>query len=182
MKGSKFNIRKIAFLSVFLALALILSYFESLIPVFLPIPGAKIGLPNLVSLLLLELYSFPWAFLVLIGRIILSAFLFGSFSSMLYALSGGVLSLCVMALLRKSFSKASLIFVSIFGAVCHNLGQLVIAGLVIKNWSLLRYYFPYLILLAIPLGLLIGLITYSVLPYIKRFMNKDNHHFEQSRE
>jgi heptaprenyl diphosphate synthase len=94
--------------------------------------------------------------------------MFGTMSSLLYSISGGLLSLIVMAILLKVLPKSfSLVAISILGAIAHNLGQLMMAALVIENANIL-YYLPFLMILAIPTGLFVGIVTRYLLPYLKR--------------
>lgn len=101
---------KVAYLGVFLALALICSYVESLIPFYFGIPGVKLGLTNLVVVLMLYCVGTKEALLISVLRIVLSGFLFGNMFSILYSLAGGLLSFIVMVLLKKMV-KSSMVFV-----------------------------------------------------------------------
>lgn len=148
---------RLVILSLYVAMALILSYIESLIPLPLPIPGAKIGLPNIITLVSLLTLGWPLTLLVVIARILLSGFLFGGGFSIVYSLGGGLLSLLMMSLLLHFFKdKISIILVSVFGAITHNLGQVIVAAIVVQTASLLLY-FLFLMLLSIPTGLFIGI-------------------------
>ncbi|MDK2942906.1 Gx transporter family protein [Acetobacterium carbinolicum] len=148
---------RLVILSLYVAMALILSYVESLIPLPLPIPGAKIGLPNIITLVSLLTLGWPLTLLVVIARILLSGFLFGGGFSIVYSLGGGLLSLLVMSLLLYFFKdRGSIILISVFGAISHNLGQVIVAAIVVQTTSLLLY-FLFLMLLAIPTGLFIGI-------------------------
>ncbi|MDO9491870.1 Gx transporter family protein [Acetobacterium sp.] len=148
---------RLVILSLYVAMALILSYIESLIPLPLPIPGAKIGLPNIITLVSLLTLGWPLTMLVVIARIFLSGFMFGGGFSIVYSLGGGLLSLLVMSLLLHFFKdKISIILISVFGAISHNLGQVIVAAIVVQTTSLLLY-FLFLMLLAIPTGLFIGI-------------------------
>ena len=148
---------RLVILSLYVAMALILSYIESLIPLPLPIPGAKIGLPNIITLVSLLTLGWSLTLLVVIARIFLSGFMFGGGFSIVYSLGGGLLSLLVMSLLLHFFKdKISIILISVFGAISHNLGQVIVAAIVVQTTSLLLY-FLFLMLLAIPTGLFIGI-------------------------
>ncbi len=159
-------IKKTALLGMLTSLALIASYIETLIPIPIPIPGIKLGLPNLIILLTLKLYGAKEGFLVNILRILLSGFLFGSFSTILYSLAGGLLSYAVMAVLLK-LNFFSLTGVSIAGGICHNLGQLALAILVLNSVSLLSYM-PVLLISGLITGLLIGIGAEQVLNHIPK--------------
>ena len=93
---------KTAYFGVFTSLALILSYVETLIPISFGIPGIKLGLANLVIVIVLYTYGGKEAFLLSVTRILLSGFLFGNLSMILYSMAGGVFSLAIMVLLRKT--------------------------------------------------------------------------------
>jgi heptaprenyl diphosphate synthase len=159
---------RLVILSLYVAMALILSYIESLIPLPLPIPGAKIGLPNIITLVSLLTLGWPLTLLVVIARIFLTGFLFGGGFSIVYSLGGGLLSLLVMSLLLHFLKdKISIILVSVFGAITHNLGQVIVAAIVVQTTSLLLY-FLFLMLLAIPTGLFIGITARELM----RLLNK----------
>lgn len=169
MKHNKTH--KLVFIALFTALALILSYLEALIPIPLPIPGAKLGLTNIVTLISLCTLGSPLTLLIIVARIFLSGFLFSGLSTILYSLSGGLLSLSIMILLLKIPKvQLSIITISIVGAVCHNLGQLIIAAAVVQSLNLFLYYLPFLMLLAIPTGLVVGIISQMLLKRLNIFL------------
>jgi heptaprenyl diphosphate synthase len=153
--------KKVAYGGLFLALALVASYVETLIPINIGIPGVKIGLANGVIMVLLYLASLKQTYGVQIARIVLSGFLFGNLMMILYSLAGGLLSLTVMALLRKvgGFSPVG---VSVAGGVSHNLGQLIVAMFVLETGRLM-YYFPVLLISGVIAGILIGIITGEII-------------------
>ena len=141
------NHKKTAYLGLFAAIAIIFGYVESLIPFFAGIPGMKLGLANLAVLFILEKYSWKEAALVSTVRILVIGFLFGNMFSILYSLAGAALSLTVMTLM-KNFSGFSILGVSVAGGVSHNIGQLIVASLIVENTSLL-YYAPVLLILSL---------------------------------
>lgn len=149
---------------ILLALALLLSYVEVLLPLSIGIPGVKLGLANLASLVCLYLFGIRRAALLSVLRIVLTGFLFGNMAAILYSLSGAVLSLTAAALAKRSggFSELG---VSVLGAVFHNLGQLIVASLVVQNRGLF-WYFPLLLLAGVIMGALIGLLTAEVLKHL----------------
>ncbi|MDE7030749.1 MAG: Gx transporter family protein, partial [Lachnospiraceae bacterium] len=124
--------RRAAHCAMLTALAMIFGYVEALIPFGFGIPGIKLGLANLVIVLALYLLPVYQAAAIQVMRIALTSFLFGSLSMMLYSLAGGMLSLLVMGLMRKT-KGFSIVGVSIAGGVSHNLGQLTVAVLVVQN-------------------------------------------------
>lgn len=150
----------LAHLGFFSALAIILGYVESLLPVFSGIPGIKLGLANLAILFMLKRYSFKEAACVSIVRILVIGFMFGNLFSILYSLAGAALSLTAMTLLKKR-TDFSLIGISIAGGITHNIGQLIVAMIVVESTSLIVYA-PALLISGIITGLLIGIVTTEV--------------------
>lgn len=155
-------------LGFLLALALILSYVESLIPFSFGIPGIKLGLPNLIVLLLLydKAGGAKEALLVNVLRIILSGFLFSNLYAILYALSGAVFSFLAM-LLGKKCSRFSMIGVSVLGGVFHNIGQIIAAMFVVETFAVI-YYAPFLIVAGTATGALLGFAGMELSPYLRR--------------
>ena len=144
-----------------LALALIFGYVETLLPLSFGIPGVKLGLANLVILSCLYVISVPEVLLLLVARILLSGFFFGNGMMILYSLAGGLLSFCVM-LIGKKTNRFSMAGVSILGGVFHNLGQLLLAVVLVWNEKLF-FYFPVLLLSGALTGALIGLLSQEIL-------------------
>ena len=148
---------RVAYFGVFTALALIFSYVETLIPINFGIPGVKLGLANLVIVIALYMLS--------VVRLLLSGFIFGNYFSIIYSLAGGLLSLTVMALLKKS-KGFSVMGISVAGGVFHNVGQLIVAMLVVETFSV-GYYFPVLLVAGLITGLVIGSVSAEMLKRIK---------------
>ena len=157
--------RKVAIFGVFTALALIFSYVELLIPINFGIPGAKLGLANLMTVLVLYKMGIKEALALSVTRIILSGFMFGNLFGILYSLSGGLLSFLVMVLLKKS-DRFSVAGVSIGGGTAHNIGQLLVAMVVVQTYQV-GYYLPVLLVAGEVTGLLIGLVAKEVLKRIQ---------------
>lgn len=154
-----------AYFGVFTALALILSYIETLIPIHFGIPGAKLGLANLIIVIVLYRTGWRDALLLSVVRIVLSGFIFGNLFAVVYSLAGGILSLAVMALLKKS-GAFSVVGVSLAGGVCHNLGQLTVAMIVVETYQV-GYYFPMLLIAGMATGTVIGIAAGEVLRRIQ---------------
>lgn len=157
--------KKTVRLGFFLALALILSYVESLIPFSFGIPGIKLGLPNLVVALLLYQNGAKNALAVNFLRIILSGFLFGSLYSILYALAGAALSFCAM-LVGRRMHCFSPVGVSVLGGVFHNIGQIIVAMLVVETYYV-GYYMPFLIAAGTVTGAVLGVAVLELMPYLR---------------
>ena len=158
------NQKKLSYLGLFAAVAIIFGYVESLIPFFAGIPGMKLGLANLAVLFILEKYTWKEAALVSVVRIIVIGFMFGNLFSILYSLAGAALSLTVMTLMKR-FSGFSLLGISVAGGVSHNIGQLIIASLITMTSGLI-YYAPARLISGVITGLLIGTLTNEVLKRI----------------
>lgn len=158
--------RKLANMAMLVALAMIFSYVESLIPINFGIPGMKLGVANLVTVTGLYFLELPEVFLVVVMRILLTDFLFGNGMSIIYSLAGGILSFLVMALMKrlKGFSVAG---VSIAGGVSHNIGQIIVASIVVENLKLV-YYLPALLIAGTVTGFVMGMISKKLLPIVKR--------------
>ena len=152
--------KKLAYMGLFAAIAIIFGYVESLIPFFAGIPGIKLGLANLAVLFILETYTWKEAALVSIVRILVIGFMFGNMFSILYSMAGAALSLTVMTLMKR-FSGFSILGISVAGGVSHNIGQLIIAALIVENTSLF-YYAPVLLISGVITGILIGILTGEV--------------------
>ena len=156
---------KAAYFGVFTALALIFSYIETLIPIQFGVPGIKLGLANLI--IVIVLYKTDWreALLLSVVRIILAGFIFGNLFSIVYSLAGGILSLAVMALLKRT-DQFSVAGISIAGGVCHNIGQLIVAMVVVETYQV-GYYLPVLLIAGLITGAVIGAIAGEVLKRIR---------------
>ncbi|SFQ14927.1 heptaprenyl diphosphate synthase [Lachnospiraceae bacterium XBB1006] len=156
----------VAYVGMLISLAFILSYVESLIPISLGIPGVKLGLANLVVMVALYTLGAKYAMLLSLIRIVLVGFSFGSLASMMYALAGGILSLLVMFLFYKR-TIFSVRGVSMLGGVCHNVGQILMAMLVVQN-PLLISYFPVLLISGTVAGLGIGLLAAMIIKRVEK--------------
>ena len=145
----------VAFLGLFTAFAMILSYVERLIPTFVAIPGIKLGLPNIAIIVILYKFGEKEAFIISMLRVLLSSLLFTNGITMLYGLVGAALSFVVMILLKNTLS---LVTVSILGGVVHNIGQIIVAYFILQTEQLM-YWLPVLIISGVIAGTVIGLIA-----------------------
>ena len=156
---------KAAYFGVFTALALIFSYVETLIPIHIGIPGVKLGLANLIVVIALYRMGVREAYVLSVVRVILAGFLFGNLFAILYSLAGGLLSFTVIVFLKKT-EKFSVLGVSMAGAVFHNIGQLIMAAIVLESLSI-TYYLPVLMISGIVTGLLIGIVANEMLKRVR---------------
>lgn len=137
----KNDTKRLTVMSFLIAVAMILSYVESRIPVFVAVPGVKMGLTNIASVFALYTLGAPYAVCVSVVRVFLSSLLFGNFVSMLYSLGGAALALLSMVILKR-FNVFSAVGVSVVGAVMHNVGQIIVACIVMENAAISLYIVP----------------------------------------
>ena len=151
---------------VLTALAMIMSYVESFIPVNFGVPGIKLGLANLIVLSGLYYLNPGQVLAISVSRILLTGFLFGNLASIIYSLAGALLSFSVMLILIRK-TRFSVIGVSAAGAVSHNVGQILVACMAVQSLSLAGYL-PALIVSGVVTGVLIGILTAKLLPVIRK--------------
>ncbi|MCL2353463.1 MAG: Gx transporter family protein [Defluviitaleaceae bacterium] len=149
--------KKIALYGVLGALAIIIASLERFFPLPVPVPGIKLGLANIVVLVMLYTHGFRPAFAIAVLRIVAIGLLFGTGISIIYALSGGIVSFLVMAGVKKT-NIFGVVGVSVFGAVAHNIAQIGIAALMVQHSGLLSYS-PVLIVAGVATGILIGYVA-----------------------
>lgn len=157
--------KQIALFGMLVALAFVFSYVEHLIP--LPLPtGIKLGAANIVVLCTLYFLGWKEAAAVSVIRILLSGFMFG-IGTLPYSMAGGICSLAVMVLLKRS-SRFGMLGVSVAGGVCHNIGQILVAMALLGSKT--GYYFPLLFFGGICAGILIGLLSGWVLKKMEKHL------------
>ncbi len=161
------NTKKLTFLGLMASLALILSYVEALLPpIYAAVPGIKMGLPNIIIIFILYRFSVKEAAAVSGIRLLAVALLFGNVMTLSYSVAGALLSIVVMALLKKT-NKFSMVGVSIAGGVSHNLGQIIVAMLLLSTKEI-GYYMIVLAVSGTVAGVFIGLLSTTMLKYVKR--------------
>lgn len=156
MRSGKY-IRQITAMGMLVALAMVLGFVETLIPINLGIPGMKLGLANIVVVIALFLFDVKTAVVVSILRIILIAMTFGNMSMMFYSIAGASLSLLSMIAISK-IKSFSLISVSIVGGIMHNVGQIICAAFVVRTNGVFTYL-PVLMIAGLVSGALIGIVA-----------------------
>ena len=159
------KVKKVAVLGLCVALAMIMSYIESLFPLNLAVPGIKMGLANIVIIFLLYRVGFSSACIVSLIRVFLVSMLFGNVMMMAYSIAGAVLSLAVMLVLKKC-GKFSVVGVSIAGGVAHNAGQIIMA-VILLGAKQIAYYLPVLAVTGTVSGVLIGIAASVVIKRVK---------------
>jgi len=156
--------------AMFLAISMILGYVEAQLPTPIPIPGVKLGLANLVNILMLfSVGPFPTAVIGFL-RIILLSLLFGNALTLSYSLSGFLCSFLMM-LLFKNLVHFSTVSVSLIGGIFHNIGQVFMAAFLLRNTAL-WYYLPYLLIAGSVAGVLIGILGGILMKRLKPFFRQ----------
>lgn len=161
------KIKKLVTLAMLLAIAVVFGYVEAIMPISIGIPGVKLGLANIVTFIILYIYSEKEGMLVGILRILIVGFMFSNFSMIIYSMSGFVISFICMVICKKTqiFSD---VFVSVAGGVMHNITQLVVAGVITKLVFPLLTYVPVLLISGFLAGLVIGVVGKNCIPIIKK--------------
>lgn len=161
--------KRLALYGILAALALVLSYMEAMIPTFFAVPGMKLGLTNLVVLVALYRMGTKPAIVINFARILLTSILFGTVVSLWYSLAGGLLSGIVMILLKNT-GKFQPLTVSVAGGVMHNVGQILVA-MVVMQTNAIAWYLLVLWISGIAAGTIIGVLgswMLSRLPEVKK--------------
>ncbi len=157
--------KKLTILSLCTALAMIMSYVESLFPAFW-VPGVKVGLPNIIIIFILYRIGIKEAIAVSFARIFLNTLLFGNPLTLIYSLAGGFLSIMSMIILKK-LGKFSELGVSVIGGITHNVGQIIIAILIMETTQI-SLYLPVLVLTGILAGICVGMAGNLLIRRIKK--------------
>ena len=172
MRKENKTARKAALYGILIALAMVMSFIESLIPIPFPVPGVKIGLANLVTIVGLYLVGIPGTICVTVLRIVLIGFSFGNPYSMIYGLSGSFLSLLVMAF-AKRYHLFSYVGISILGGVFHNIGQMVFACFSVQTMGVF-IYLPTLLFAGCIAGAVIGILGGIMIERLTNFTKNLN--------
>ncbi len=158
--------KRVAYAAVLATLALMFSYVETMIPLSVSMPGVKLGIANLVILIALYILDVRYAFAINAVRILVSGLLFSGVFGMLYSMAGGIISLFVMWLLKKT-NLFSVVGVSMAGGVFHNIGQLLIASAIVSDIRMF-IYLPILMFSGLASGIVIGILCYFILQKVPR--------------
>ena len=158
--------KKVAMLGLTIALAMIMSYIEALVPLSFAVPGIKMGLANIVIIFVLYKIGTKEAIFVSLIRVILVSLLFSNVMAMAYSISGAVLSLSIMWLLKKT-DKFSFVGVSIAGGIMHNVGQIIMA-VILLGTEQIALYLPVLIITGTVTGVVIGIVSGLVINRFKK--------------
>lgn len=159
--------KRLTLLAIMLAISIVLSIVESMLPV-IPVPGVKLGLANVVTIIIMYKYGEKDAFTILLLRIVLVGLLRGNIFSVTFFLSlSGGMTAYLMMFLFKNLKVFSIIGVSIMGAFGHSVGQIVMAIFLIERAELI-YYFPYILLLSVLTGVVTGILANRSLDILQK--------------
>ncbi len=160
--------KKLSTYSILLAVALVLSFFEStLLPSVLPLPGVKLGLSNIVTVFTLYAFGGIPCAVILILRCVIASFFGGGVTSLLFSLAGGLFSLITM-IFTKRFSVFSIYGVSISGSATHSFGQILAAALLFGSASIFMYL-PIMLIASLFTGAIIAFVTHFLLSQTKMY-------------
>lgn len=157
--------RRVALSGMLVALMLIMGYVESLVPLTTGVPGIKPGLSNGVLIFAVYMLDVPLTYCLMILKVLLTGLMFGGISAMLYSFAGGLLSLTAMCLL-KMIPGIRPEIVGMAGGMLHNVGQTVLAMVILHTYSLIGYL-GVLIPVGIACGLLTGFLARLVMRHLK---------------
>lgn len=159
------NLKKLTSLALAISFALIVSFIESRIPAFVAIPGVKVGLANIAIIFMLYKFGIKEAIIVSIIRVVMVSILFGSVASLFYSIAGAVLSLAVMIIL-KCITPLKEVAISVVGGVMHNVGQIIMASILLDT-NVVVYYLPFLLVSGTIAGIVVGITAALLIQKIK---------------
>lgn len=168
---NRYSIRQTIILGLFIAIALVLSYFERFIPITFAVPGVKLGLANVVTVLAITFYKPRDIYLLVVIRVVLASLFIGGMMTLWYSLAGGLLSATTMLLIsRVSKGSVSMVGISVVGAISHNIGQIVIVSIITSSLYVGMSYLPVLLVSGVITGVFIGYVGKATKPYLSRMM------------
>lgn len=159
--------KKLTFMALLTAIALIIFVVESYIPVPVPIPGVKLGLANVITLYAIWTLCPREALGILLTRILLGSIFAGQLTSLLYSLSGGLLCFLITLVARQIFNEKQIWIASVLGAMAHNIGQIFIA-IVLTSTPGIIVYLPFLLISAIITGTFTGFVAQHLYGHMQR--------------
>lgn len=159
--------KRMTLLASLSAIGILLGYLESFIVLPIRIPGIKLGLSNCITIIAIYLFGPVEGLIVLFVRVLLSGLLFGSLFSLIYSLSGALLSFVIMVAIYRN-SRISCIGVSVVGGVSHNIAQLIAASVLLESGEIF-VYLPVLIIAGVFAGFVVGIISKYLINRINNF-------------
>lgn len=159
--------KKLTLISMMLGLALIIFTVEAQIPPIAPMPGIKLGLANVINLMALYMLGRKESFTILISRIVLSSIFAGNITGFMYSLSGGIVCFMFISVMSLFFQENKMWIVSVFGAIGHNIGQIMIACFIMRTPQLI-WYLPVLTISAVITGFFTGMVAQITLKQLRK--------------
>lgn len=163
--------KRLTKMALLATIALIIFTIEAQIPVPVPIPGVKLGLANVVTVYAAFTLLPRETVLILLCRIILGSMFSGNMMAMLYSLGGGMLCIVVTLLLTKILSLDQIWIASVVGAIFHNIGQILVAALVMQT-TMVFAYLPHLMISGIIAGAFTGFAAQAVTKHMEKISNR----------
>lgn len=161
-------IRKTVIAGVLASLAIVLQIAEGTLPFSAEIPGGKLGLANISTLIILYCYDRKTAFSVSVVRCVAASLLFGGVTAFIYSISGAVVSFAAMSVFKnEKVFGFSVVGVSIIGAVCHSAAQVIVGSILLSSPKLIFTYFPMLVIVSTISGSFVGMASNAGIKYIK---------------
>lgn len=158
------KLKQMIYLAVMTAVAIVLHFVEGMFPLPIAVPGIKLGLANVVSLIALYLFGPVQALSILLLRVLMTSFLYAGFSSLLISMTGGILSILAMTMIWRLREKGfSIISASVLGGVFHNVGQMLAAAVVLRTTAVFAYI-PVLLLSGLATGVATGVLAGILVP------------------
>lgn len=165
----RFTTKRLVMVSALIAVAMVLSRLEALVPIFDGIlPGYKIGLANIATVFALYTLGWPEAILISVLRVLLTFLMFPKFDAFMLSIAGAVLALLAMILIKK-FCKFSTVMVSVAGGLAHNVGQIIAACFLVKNTVVASAIIP-LFFIGTITGILIGILSGNLVKRLKKYL------------
>lgn len=159
--------RKLTFMSMLLVLAIIIFTVESQFPPIAPIPGIKLGLANVINLMALYMLGRRESFIILVLRIVISSIFAGNFTGFMYSISGGIMCFLFMSVMSLFIKENRMWVVSVFGAIGHNIGQIIIACFIMGTFQII-WYLPILMISGIITGTFTGIAAQTALKHMRK--------------
>lgn len=169
------KVRKLVTIALLISIAASLSIFERMLPIPGLTPGAKIGLANIITMISIVMFDKKETLLIILGRVFIASFLLGGgLMSFFYSITGGLLSYCVMIILFGiNIKSISLIGISVVGGIFHNIGQILVASIILSS-TVIFTYLPLLVLSGLVTGIFVGIVSIKLVSQLTKVIPSIN--------
>ncbi len=164
--------KKITLIAILLSIGITLQIFESSLPIVSGVPGGKLGIANIVTILCINIFDIKTSFILSVTRPILSSLMYGGINQLLYSVSGSILSFAAMSFMIKKCRKFSYIGVAVSGAMAHNFAQITVAVLMYSNIYIYTYL-PVLLIISVLSGYFTGFCSTIIIQKYNKRKNAD---------